>query len=73
MQNGLPTFTIIWQPRNRKKIIESGWLSSDVRDAIRLGLNKFPSIDPFDDIAPMTDTAGFTIFLPSFAFGLSSE
>ena len=44
-----------------------------VQDAIRLGLNKLPSIDPFDDIAPVTDTAGFTISLPSSAFGLSNE
>ena len=73
MQNGLPTFTITWQPRNRKKIIESSWLSSGVWDAIRLGLNKLPLIDPFDDIAPMTDTAGFTISLRSSAFGLSNE
>ena len=57
----------------QKKIIESGWLYSRVRDAIRLGLNKLPSIDPFDEIAPMTDTAGFTISLPSSAFGLSNE
>ena len=38
-----------------KKIIKSGWLSSGVPDAIRLGLNKLPSNDPFGDIAPMTD------------------
>ena len=38
-----------------KKIIESGWLSSGVPDAIRLGLNKLPSNDLFGDIAPMTD------------------
>ena len=56
-----------------KKIIKSGWLSLGVLDAIRLGLNKLPSTDPFDDIAPMTDTAGFTISLPSSAFGLSNE
>ena len=56
-----------------KKTIESGWLSLGVRDAIRLGLNKLPSIDLFDNIAPMTDTAGFTISLPSSAFGLSYE
>ena len=56
-----------------KKIIESGWLSPGVRDKIRLELNKFPSVDPFDDIAPMTVTAGFTMPLPSSAFGLSNE
>ena len=56
-----------------KKIIESGWFSSGVWDAIRLGLNKLPLIDPFDDIAPMTDTAGFTISLRSSTFGLLNE
>ena len=56
-----------------KKVIESSWLSSGVRDAIRSGLNKLSSIDPFDDIAPMTDNAGFIISLPSSAFGLSNE
>ena len=56
-----------------EKVIESSWLSSGVQDAIRSGLNKLSSIDPFDDIAPMTDNAGFTISLPSSAFGLSNE
>ena len=32
-----------------KKIIESGWLFLGARDAIRLGLNKLPSIDPFNN------------------------
>ena len=36
-----------------KKIIDSGWTSSGIKDAIRLGLNALPSIDPFNDIAPM--------------------
>ena len=56
-----------------KKIIENGWLSSSVQDGIRLGLNKLPSIDPIDDIAPMTHTVGFAISLPSSTFGLSNE
>ena len=56
-----------------KKIIKSGWLSSDVRDAVRVGLNKSPSVDPFDDIAPMADMASFTISLLSSAFELSNE
>ena len=56
-----------------KKIIESGWLCSGGQDAIRLGLKKLPSIDLFNDIAPMTDTAGFTISPPSSAFGLLNE
>ena len=36
-----------------KKVIDSGWTSSGIKDAIRLGLNALPSIDPFNDIAPM--------------------
>ena len=56
-----------------EKIIESGWFSLGVQDEIRLGLNKLLSIDPFDHIAPMTETAGFTISLASSAFGLSNE
>jgi len=36
-----------------KKLIDSGWTSSGIKDAIDLGLNSLPSIDPFHDIAPM--------------------
>ena len=35
-----------------KKIINSGWASSGI-DAINMGLDSLPSIDPFSDIAPM--------------------
>ena len=56
-----------------KKIMESRWLSSGVSDAIRLGSNKLSSIDPFDNIAPMTDAKSFTISLCSSAFALSNE
>ena len=38
-----------------KKVIESGWASSGIRDAVRLGLSELPSIDPFQDIAPMME------------------
>ena len=72
MQNGLPTFTITWQPGIGKNH-QNGWLSSGVWDAIRLGLNKLPSIDPFDNIVPMADTAGSTTSLPNSAFGLLNE
>ena len=38
-----------------KKIIERGWVSAGIRDAKRLGLSKLPSIDPFQEIAPMME------------------
>ena len=36
-----------------KKIIDSEWTSSGIKNAISLGLHALPSIDPFNDIAPM--------------------
>ena len=36
-----------------KKIIESGWASTGIEDAINIGLDSFSSIDRFSDIAPM--------------------
>ena len=36
-----------------KEIIESGWRAAGILDALKLGLEKLPSIDPFSDIAPM--------------------
>ena len=36
-----------------KKIIESGWASSGIEDAINIGLDSVHSIDSFSDIAPM--------------------
>ena len=36
-----------------KKLIDSGWATSGIKDAIALGLDALPSIDPFKDIAPM--------------------
>ena len=46
MQNGLTSGAA-------KKIIDRGWASSGIEDAINMGLNSLPSIDPFGDIAPM--------------------
>ena len=34
-----------------------GWLSAGVHDTVRLGLNKWPYIDPFEDIDPVIETA----------------
>ena len=36
-----------------KDLIGSGWASSGIKDAINLGLDSLPSIDPFHDIAPV--------------------
>ena len=36
-----------------KEIIESGWWAAGILDALKLGLEKLPSIEPFSDIAPM--------------------
>jgi hypothetical protein len=36
-----------------KGIIDSGWKSAGIFDALELGSSKMPSIDPFQDIDPM--------------------
>jgi len=36
-----------------REIIDSGWKASGISDAIKLGSEKMPSIDPFKDIDPM--------------------
>lgn len=36
-----------------REIIDSGWKASGISDAIELGSEKMPSIDPFKDIDPM--------------------
>ena len=36
-----------------KDIIDGGWKASGIFDAIKLGSEKMPSIDPFRDIDPM--------------------
>ena len=35
------------------ELIESGWTSSGIKDAINLGLENLPSIDPFENLDPM--------------------
>ena len=55
-----------------KKVIESGWLAAGIRDAIRLGLSNLPSIDPFEEIAPMKGVATYTVPVPSSAFAMST-
>ena len=41
---------------NGVKIIKSGWRAPGNLDAIELGSNTLPSIDPFDDIDPLLST-----------------
>ena len=36
-----------------KEIIDSGWKSTAIFDALELGSSKMPSIDPFQDIHPI--------------------
>jgi len=36
-----------------KEIINSGWVSSGIKDAIDLGLQNLPSVDPFEQLDPM--------------------
>ena len=38
-----------------KKNIISGWRAAGIQDAVKLGLNSLPSIDPFNDLDPMLD------------------
>ena len=40
-----------------KEIITSGWVSSGIKDAIDLGLQNLPSIDPFEQLDPMMNDA----------------
>ena len=37
----------------RKEIIDSGWKSAGIFDALQLGSSKMPSIDPFQNIDPI--------------------
>ena len=55
-----------------KKVIESGWLAARIRDAICLGLSNLPSIDSFQEIAPMKDVVAYTIPVPGSAFAMST-
>ena len=35
------------------EIIGSGWNASGIKDAIKLGTEKLPSLDPFEELDPM--------------------
>lgn len=41
-------------------IIKSGWRASGITDAVNIGLEKLPSIDPFEEIIPMMGDNGDT-------------
>ena len=62
----------IWQTRNQKKVIESGWLAAGI-DSMHLGLSNFPSIDLFEEIVPMKDDAAYEVPIPTSAFVMCSE
>ena len=60
-----------------KKIIDSGWASSGIENAVNMDLYSLPSIDPFSDIAPMMvelneSSPPFTI-MPYATYHLSSN
>jgi hypothetical protein len=42
-------------------IIKSGWRAAVITDAINLGLENLPSIDPFEEIDPMVDSSASII------------
>ena len=35
------------------ELVKSGWMASGIQDAVSLGLEKLPSIDPFEELDPM--------------------
>ena len=43
------------------EIIESGWNASRIKDAIKLGTEKLPSLDPFKELDPMMNQTEDTI------------
>ena len=49
-------------PSGAEKKVDSGSTSSGIKDAIALGLDSLPSIDPFHDIAPMVADPSIRLF-----------
>ena len=45
----------------------SGWEKSDIFDAVEVGLNKLPVLDPFNDICPLME-----VIPPKETFNLAS-
>ena len=41
-----------------KRVIDSGWISSGIKDAIALGLDSFSLLDPFRNTPPIADQSG---------------
>ena len=57
-----------------KKVIDSGWTSSSIKDAVALGLDSLPSIGPFSDIAPLIEIPNGSPPIPNQAvYDVSSE
>ena len=57
-----------------KNVIDSGWRASGIKDAIRLGLDALPTIDPFNDIVPMmVETAENSTFHTDSICNLTPE
>ena len=46
-----------------KNVIHGGWVKSGIFDAVMLGCQNLPSLDPFDEIEPL-DTEATTIDAP---------
>ena len=74
MQDGWLIFRIIWHVAQRKKVIDSGWTLSGIKDAIALDLDSLPAIDPVHDIAPMiADPSGIPPIPIHAVYDLSPE
>ena len=58
----------------RKKVIDSRWTLSGIKDAIALDLDSLPSIDPVHDISPMiADPSGIPPIPIHAVYDLSPE
>jgi hypothetical protein len=62
---GFYNHRITWD--NGKEIINSGWRTSGITDAILFGTLGIPSIDPFNDINDIEHDAQLTPIANSFA------
>ena len=57
-----------------KKVIDSGWTASGIRDTITLVLDSLPSIELFQNIAPMIAHPNGSPLIPNHAvYDLSPE
>ena len=57
----LKSFQVVWITKflnematsKGSEITGSGWNASGIKDAIKLGTGKLPSLDPFEELDPM--------------------